>query len=450
MTEAEDLMTQDEAKTALLAYMFSGALGSAKGKGVAYALVNETPSAFSYSTALEDWNASPAPVDRYLVKIDRKTRKVITDPAPQLIAISEAELHEAVRGAIARGDDSCFLDGWERFTDGALSVSYKIKVKRATIQKESQSQSLERLGDEAQYTCYVVQLRHHGNVASMDAFMTLVATTINPEILPVPTVFSIPGERNRQAITGMGRQVTGFVEGVMASSVYPALPHEDKLVFVSRMARAFEACWNIQLPLDQKNNRLIGELIAEEYGGRIALRCSLALEKQEEIEEFKEKYLVRIRDFVGTRTDDRLKAKIPAIVEDIPVVAMHADLGPHNVIVSGQNYTQIQAVIDWEFTASAPYASQHRLIEMLFRDYAPNGFGKEHERADELREAFWDAIPKWKRQNESPATKVFLEWFRFGLFMKPEARPSGLSEDEKTEYWAENIRVVEGVLEKYA
>jgi aminoglycoside phosphotransferase (APT) family kinase protein len=79
---------------------------------------------------------------------------------------------------------------------------------------------------------------------------------------------------------------------------------------------------------------------------------------------------------------------IPAIVEDIPVVAIHSDMGPHNVILSPSRPTDIMAIIDWEFVASAPYASLHRVIEMLFRRSASNGFGAEYPHADELRDAF--------------------------------------------------------------
>ena len=51
--------------------------------------------------------------------------------------------------------------------------------------------------------------------------------------------------------------------------------------------------------------------------------------------------------------------------------------------------------------------------------------------------------------NRSEVTRVFLEWFRFGLFMKAEWRPDGLSGEEKEGYWKENVRLVEGLLEKY-
>ncbi len=71
-------------------------------------------------------------------------------------------------------------------------------------------------------------------------------------------------------------------------------------------------------------------------------------------------------------------------------------------------------------------------------------------RADELREAFWGAIPDWKRWNEDESTLVYLEWFRFAVVLKPEWRPKGLLNHEAEEFWRENIRVVEEVLLKYS
>ena len=61
---------------------------------------------------------------------------------------------------------------------------------------------------------------------------------------------------------------------------------------------------------------------------------------------------------------------------------------PHNVILSPTTPTDIKAIFDWEFVASAPCASL-RVIEILFfREYAPNGFGAEYAHAEELRDAF--------------------------------------------------------------
>lgn len=137
------------------------------------------------------------------------------------------------------------------------------------------------------------------------------------------------------------------------------------------------------------------------------------------------------------------------IVEDVPVVAIHSDIGLHNVILSPTTSTDIMAIIDWEFVASAPYASLHCVIEMLFKKSASNRFGAEYEHADELRDAFWGGIAEWKKWNESEATRVFLEWFRFRMFMKAKWRSDGLDEKEKEAYWGENVRAFEGLLGKY-
>ena len=114
-------------------------------------------------------------------------------------------------------------------------------------------------------------------------------------------------------------------------------------------------------------------------------------------------------------------------MEDTPVVAIYADMGPHSVIVSEQTPSEIQAIIDWEFVSSAPYASLYRITKMLFRKPADNGFGAEFDGANKFRVAFWGAIPDWEWWNQSEATQVFLEWFKFGLFMKPEWGPSGFA-----------------------
>ncbi|KAL5092417.1 hypothetical protein Trisim1_001669 [Trichoderma cf. simile WF8] len=440
---SENLLTEDEGVKALVAYVNSGsAIGSVgKGKGVGYSLMKSSPTSFSWSTAIEDFGGSDTPVDRYLIKIDRRTKEF---SPPEPIVLSERQLADALLAATGQ-----HLSSWTRFTDGSMSISYKVTVK------------------EDPDVAYVVQIRHYGSVASMDAFMTLIPRTISPSVLPIPPVYPIPGELVHQSITGMGRQITRYIPGQVVLPIYAGLSHKERLIFVRKLALAFSACWEIQLP----EPRLIGELIASNVDGHITLRvgpdrhhglggpfhsvrdylrayikcCFVLLEMQQGIEEYKEKYLHRIREFVNTRLHE-----ISEIVETVPIVAMHADMGPHNIIVSNQIPTEIQAIIDWEFLESAPYASLHREMEMFFREIAPNGFGLEYERADELREAFWSSIPNWKRWNESEATQTFLEWFRFGLFMKPEYRPKELSDEERDSFWAENIRVVEGMFDKYS
>jgi hypothetical protein len=313
---------------------------------------------------------------------------------------------------------------------------------------------------------YVVQLRHHGDVASMNAILELLSRTVDPHILPLPLVYPIIGERERQMKTGFGIQITRFVPGIMGNISYPSMVHKKKLVLVRKLALAFDALWKIPLP----SPRLIGELQATRHGEQIQLkigperhhslggpfssvsnflrahiRAALSsFRKQQCIEEYKTRYLERVTAFVETGMFN-----IPPVVELIPVVFLHSDMGLHNIIVSEIDGTDLRAIIDWEFCASAPYACIHPVIESLFRKRAANGFGPEYPHADELRRAFWESIPHWKRWNESEATQVFLEWFRFGLFMKAEWRPDSLPENQKESFWSENVRVVEQFLEKY-
>ncbi|KAI5857389.1 hypothetical protein GGS23DRAFT_587861 [Durotheca rogersii] len=294
---SEALATQDEALSRLLAYVFSGAIGPPEGKGVGYALVEAKPTAFSWLASLEDIDGPPAPVDRYLIKIDRLSRDICP---PEHIVLSEIELAEAAFAATGQ-----HLVSSTRFTNGALSISYKVTVQ----------ESLD--------IAYVVQLRHHGCVASMDVLMASISRMIDPQILPVPPVYPIPGEMQRQVATGIGRQIPRLIPGVMASSIYPRMSHEERLIIVQKMALAFQACWRIQLP----EHHLIGELIAATIDGQVVLKIGpdrhyglggpfptvreylrayirsslVALEKQQGIEEYKERFLGHIRDFVDNR-----------------------------------------------------------------------------------------------------------------------------------------------------
>ncbi|KAL8847312.1 MAG: hypothetical protein Q9221_007657 [Calogaya cf. arnoldii] len=434
-----ELMTQDAAASALLAYAFAGGIGEPDGKGVTYALIGATPSIFAWSAALEDCDGPPQPVHRYRIEIDRRSKQVLL---PQPIILPDSELAEAILTATGQGVASA-----TRFTDGALSISYKV-----TVQEDPD-------------IAYIIQLRHHGRVASMDFIMSWVSRNIDPRILPVPPVYPIPGELQRQEVTGMGRQITRFIPGNMANSVYPRMSHEQRLMLVRNIALAYQACWQIPLPEPHP----IGELIGDEAGGlriepdrhhglggpfssvreylRAHIRAAfVALEKQQCIEEYKERFQERIKAFIEQHLGD-----IPPVVEDIPIVAMHADMSLHNIILSSDTPTEIRAVIDWEFVASAPYASLCPTIERLFRQSVANQFGPEYDRAYELRSAFWNAIPDWKQWNQSAATRTFLKWFRFGTFLKPEPRldGEGVDEIEKQAFWGENIRVVEEMLAEH-
>jgi hypothetical protein len=118
-------------------------------------------------------------VDRFRIEVDRETREA---SAPEKIEISAEEMQAAVLPAIGETlATSC------RFIDGGLSISCKV----TTTEKSDLT--------------YVVQIRHHGNVASMDSLMKYVQHHSEPGILPMPAVFSIPGEAAHQAATGFRR-----------------------------------------------------------------------------------------------------------------------------------------------------------------------------------------------------------------------------------------------------
>ncbi|KAL1845308.1 hypothetical protein VTK73DRAFT_699 [Phialemonium thermophilum] len=290
-----EVLTEDEAASMLVAHVFSGAIGPPRDKAVAYALVEATPTAFVWSAALEDLDGPAVPVDRFRIRIDRRTREI---SSPQPMVLTRQELAHAILSATGQ-----HLASAARLTGGALSVSYQVTV------------------HEAPDVAYVVQLRHHGRVASMDALMTFLSRTVDHHVLPIPLVFPIPGEKERQEATSMGRQITLLVDGEIASTTYPSMSHVERLTFVRKMALAFQACWRLPLP----EPRLIGELVASTttdgdvifevdpdrhhgLGGpfssvrdylRAYIRSSLAnLEKQQGIDDYKERYLDRIRNLL--------------------------------------------------------------------------------------------------------------------------------------------------------
>ena len=141
------------------------------------------------------------------------------------------------------------------------------------------------------------------------------------------------------------------------------MSHQNKLRLVRKMALAWQACWNLPLP----SPRQIGELIATDQKGCINLAIgpdrhfSLggpynsvrdwlkarlrhvleSLERATAIDDFKAEYLASIRALVNSHLD-----QIPETVDTSPIVAIHADMGLHNVIVSTDDHTKIMAIID--------------------------------------------------------------------------------------------------------
>lgn len=447
--ESSALLSQEEAGSLVLTYAFSGALGDAGGKSVTYSHLRTSETTSSWIASLEndlddDFMYGDQPVDRFLVNLDRAARRVVSHDA---ISISKPDLDDCVFQATRQ-----HVKAFSRSADGSLSISYKVTVvENADV-------------------AYIVQLRFHADVTSMNLLMGAISSTANPLALPLPRVFTIPDEAEKQAVTGFGRQVAQFVEGRLASSVYADMPHEGRLRFVQNMARAYQALWDIPMP-GNPHRPLIGELRARKadhgstvlyvgpdrhysLGGpfdstrdwlRARIRASLReLEKQEGVDEYKERYLSRIKAFIEAGMPH-----VPDIIEEVPVVAVHSDMAPHNVIIGSDGSPDIRAVIDWEFVACAPFAAAYNLIEMLFREFDGSGHGPEYPRANELRSAFWKAIPRWKAIYEQKSTLAFLEWYRFALFLKAESPPEDCGAEAKEAFWAENVKVVEGMLRNW-
>jgi len=442
------LMTRDEASSAVLSFVFGGALGNSEGKGVTYSHLSTEAAATSWIAGLQDYSQPDQPTDRYLIKLDRISREVVSSSP---ITIPLEEIEECVLAATGHRVKTI-----ARSADGTLSISYRVSI----------------MDDDA--TEYLIQLRFFADVTSMNLLMRFIAANTSSAILPIPQVYMIPGELERQTRTRFGRQITSFVHGNMAGNVYNEMTHEARLAFVRELARIYGAIWDLPMPLDQ---RLIGELRATSSdtmnGQTIALHVGRdrqydfatpftsvrdylrafirfhleKFEKQDDVDSYKDRYLSRVKASVEAGMHN-----IPEIVEQIPVVAQHCDLGPHNVIIKPTDvptHSEIAAVIDWEFVASTPFMSASRSIDLLFREFAQNDFGPEFPRADELRQAFWEAIPKWKAWYDHEATVVFLEWYRFALFLSP-AEPDEVDEPELWNvFWAENVRVTELILAKY-
>ena len=379
-----DIMDQLQAGKEILSFIYTDVIGPTKGKVVGYALMNTIPTHFIFSASLEPLVDEPRIVDRYRIEIDRRSGE-LSDP--KKIEITDEEMRQAIFAAT--GDTVATST---RFTDGVFSISYKVTV----VDKPD--------------TAYIVQMCFHGNMASMDALMKFVDNynKVKPGVIPMSAVYSIPGEAEHQEKTGFGRQITEFIPGVMAEAVYPQMPHSDKLQFVRKMALAWQGVW--QLPIyPAELPRQKGELTAEDVNGVICVfvgsdrHYSLggpftsvrewlkrrllhevdSLRRAEGIEDYKDEYMYRIQTFMDNRLD-----QIPETVEDCPIVAMHIDMGLDNIIVSAEDHTQINAVIDWELCVSAPFVAADYCLEMLFRYGAPNGFGTEYAQADELRSAF--------------------------------------------------------------
>jgi len=173
-------------------------------------------------------------------------------------------------------------------------------------------------------------------------------------ILPVPPVYPISTEQEKQKETGIGLQITRFIPGIMGNDAYHHMSHAQKLVLIERLAVAFDALWSLSLPTEH----LIGELKAthdkdghvilsvgpdryNSLGGPFSLiadylvltfgRACSNLRERTGIDEYKSQYLPLLTGFV----DAGYAQHSCCGRRGFPIVVLHQAMGPpqHHIII---------------------------------------------------------------------------------------------------------------------
>ncbi len=430
-------LSTDELCQQLRALVFGGLLGPVNGRAITHGIASEDALTTTFMTTLfsvKDINEQP--VKRHLVRLAKKDGKLIwSKPATlgrdQLTTI----LIDAKVGT---------LKDFTQLNQGAHAVTYK-----ASVLEDEEGQ-------------YIVQLRYNVNIDSMNKLLMYIRENV-PRNLPVPKVYPncLP------ALCGLDIQVSQFVPGVLAESLYFNLPHQDKVTLVKQIACAFGNLWSLPLP---RPANLIGEAIISGdplsvsvgtnrecgHGGTFFSVSSYLqawikhrmtrLEAQQNIDEFKKEYLPRIRALVNTKLNT-----IPLEVEDVPIVITHRDMGLHNMILSASKPVKLAAIIDWESTYCLPFPTAvPTLINPMFQKDPASTCGEDFSEGEELRAAFWAEIPEWKKLINSNAAETFLDWYQFGVFLKADAPPNpNASTDEKRRLWRANGKFIERFLQKW-
>lgn len=424
-------LNKEELSQRMRDLVFGGHLGPAEDKAITFDLVREDTVSITFIAALISLTESNAGLDRYLISLAKQ------DGA--LLSTTPVSLDRAGMAKVLLDSDCGMLAEYNRLSDGSFGTTYKAKAYAK---------------DEIEPDEYVVQLRYHANIDSMYHLIRSIHKK-SPDGLPVPRMFPAPSSRE----SVLKVQVSQFVPGIMGSAVIAGLSLEGKLSVVKQMARAFAALWDLPVP---RAGRLIGEAIVSRtgtvsvgperrygLGGPVSSVTSYLqawikhrvemLQNQQEIDEYKDKYLSRILRFVESSLNH-----IPEEVEDVKLALVHTDLGLHNMIFSESPTPILKGVIDWEFVDHAPpLIAIPTLIEPTFELVSMS-------ESDELRQAFWDEIPLWKQAVASKGSRIFLDLYSFGLYLKADALPDRKADlAAKEQYWKKNARFVERFLDEW-
>lgn len=317
---ASGLLSPEQLSQRMRDLVFSGHLGPARGKGIAFDTVREDDTSITFVAALVLLTEAAAPLDRFLIRLAKQDGALLSTMP---VSLDKDEMANVLQNA-GCGE----LVKYDRLSGGAFGTTYKAKVSKEHDTTEE----------------YIVQLRYHARVDHMYHLIRYIRDK-GGDNLPVPQMFpTTPSPES-----DLGIQVSQFVPGPMGSELFIGLAKEGKLNVITQMARVFSALWDLDAP---GANKAIGEVIvsAEDtvsvgperrygLGGPFPSVTSYLqawikhrvkrLQDQKAIDEYKDKYLQLILDFVESEVD-----KIPPEVEDVKLTFAHTDLGLHNMIFS--------------------------------------------------------------------------------------------------------------------
>lgn len=430
-------LSQAELAKCMRLLVKGGLLGEYEGNAVLYDFLKEDEKTITFVAGL--YNLARAEIgEKWTVRIAKNNGKLAS--TPDRISITNAELYKIFDDT---GLGTPETEGIVRYPKGAYGISYRVSV-RETVQR------------------YMVQLRYHGDVDSINAFVEYLHQNASSD-LPIPRMFPT----SVKVSSNMKVEVSEFIDGPLASDVYYETTLIKRISLVRQIARVFSSLWDLEInksqnrigeatfrPSESEDDKIrvdIGADRVHDLGGPFASvsaylkawvdGCIRDLEKRECVDEFKEDVLPGVRKLV------KAGLNIPPVVEDVPCVVSHADLGLHNIILSPNASRDLESVIDWELVYCLPFAAfVPKFIEPLFwKDY--EGKQQFFDGSEKLRDAFWGEIPKWRDQLSSDSAKTFLVWYEFG--MKLGVLP--LLEDDTTpeqrrEAWKENTVFVKGFL----
>ncbi|CAM1500539.1 Fc.00g097010.m01.CDS01 [Cosmosporella sp. VM-42] len=403
-------LSSDDLAQRMRKLVFSGLLGDAKDRMLVWDTVEQDKETTLYIASLIPTNGRRGDNHRkHLIKLQNSDGSLLAKIPAEL---SETELAQATKDA-----GIGVLQKFVLFHQGGYGVTYKVDTGHP-----------ERGTEE-----YIIQLRYHGNVGSMNHLISYLYTN-HSKVVPVPQAFPsyfVPK-------CGMKVQISRFIPGTGGPLCYPYLSKEAKFGAVKQIARAYGTLWDLQIP---RPRNLIGEAIVQDtpfsvsvgpdrryqLGGPFSTVSSFLqawiqnrfrkLENQLNNDKSNLSQIERKRKIV----EDKLSA-IPKEVEDVPVVITHGDMSLHNMLFSPEDPTKLMAIVDWEFIHCVPFAvSIPTFINPLFAygEAEVNRDGRANSTMDEdLRSAFWAEIPRWEVLANTTACRSFLDLYQFGLDLK--------------------------------